>query len=271
MKQTREIELSEQPSHETVLWMQGLDRSSPAARLMWEKFRISQVRATATAILALPPNAPEAEEKLLSLLSEARELDAEAARWSDDAPPSSRYRAWKVNVDESAKMNADLLNNDELLFEPSDGSTQYILTYTDIWFASLWHGHHTSRLILHETLLRIAQTLNLTFIAQESITSIQHLLLKTCASIAFSLGDVRVRTDESSDREWLDLNTESQTEQGGGVGAYSIIWSLRHVVSCEFATNTQIHAASEALRRIAALFGIRQAARLADRQYQCHQ
>ena len=250
--------------------MQGLDTSFPAARLMWEKFRISQIRATATEILALPPDTPGVEEKLLSLLSEARELDAEATRWSGNAPHSYRYRAWKLNIDESANMTADLVDNDKLLSEPSDSSTLYFLTYTDVWFASLWHGHYTSRLILHETLVHIAQTLNLASIVQESINSIQRLLLETCASIAFSLGDVRVRIDESLDREYLDLNTEPQTEQGGGAGAYSIVWSLRHVVSCEFASDTQIHTASEALLRIAALFGIRQAVQLADRQYQCH-
>jgi hypothetical protein len=273
-KQIRNIELSEQPTPETVPWMQGLDKSFPAARSIWEKFRISQVRATAADLLALPLDNPGTEEKLLSLLYEARELDAEAARWSDDAPLSWRYRAWKLNLDASAETTADLLDTSHEVNELRSGlpesSILYILTYADVWFASMWHGHRTSRLILHETMVRLAHSLNLSSIAQDSITIMQQLLFETCASIAFSLGEVRVRTGPLG-RDRLDLNMESHTEQGSGAGAYFIVWSLRHVVSSDFASVTQIQRASEALVRIGALFGIKQAVQLADRQYKCHQ
>jgi hypothetical protein len=123
--------------------------------------------------------------------------------------------------------------------------------------------------MLNETIIRIARRLNLPAAARGAITVMQQICSDTCASIPFSLGDIQVRTDEVG-REILEMNIDSRTKEGAGAGAYFVVWSLRHVVSCEFASEAQVQTASEALVRIGAQFGIRQAFMLASRQYQCH-
>jgi hypothetical protein len=147
-------------------------------------------------------------------------------------------------------------------------SVQHIFTYTDVWFASLWAGHRTSRLMLNETMITLARRLNIPAVAERAIIVMQQML-SASASIAFLLGDVQVRTDRSG-HEFLDMGIDSRVRQGGGAGAYFLVWSLRHVVSCEFASETQIKTASEALVRIGAQFGVKQAFTLANQQYLCH-
>jgi hypothetical protein len=148
-------------------------------------------------------------------------------------------------------------------------SVQYILTYTDVRFAPLWAGHRTSCLMLNETMITLARGLNIPAVAKRAIIVMQQMLSATCASIAFSLGDVQVRTDRSG-HEFLDMGIDSHVRQGGGAGEYLIVWSMRHVVRCEFASETHIKTASEALVRIGAQFGVKQAFTFANRQYQWH-
>jgi hypothetical protein len=70
--QIRNIELSEHPSPETVQWLQGLDMASPAAGSISEKYRIAQVRATATEALSLSLNTTEIDAKVLETLQQGR-------------------------------------------------------------------------------------------------------------------------------------------------------------------------------------------------------
>jgi hypothetical protein len=271
--QIRNIELSEHPSPETVQWLQGLDMASPAAGSISEKYRIAQVRATATEALSLSLNTTEIDAKVLETLQQAREVDAEIARWAEDLPRSCQYHIWRLNANGVAEQTTDLPDRNTEAAEAPPGlaknSAQHILTYADVWFASIWHGHRTSRLMLNETIIRIARRLNLPAAARGAITVMQQICSDTCASIPFSLGDIQVRTDEVG-REILEMNIDSRTKEGAGAGAYFVVWSLRHVVSCEFASEAQVQTASEALVRIGAQFGIRQAFMLASRQYQCH-
>lgn len=271
--QVRNIELSEHPSPETVQWLQKRDMSSPVAGSITVKYRIAQVRATATEALSLPHHTTDIDANLLEILQQAREVDAEVAGWAEDLPRSCRYHAWRLDTNGVAEQTADLPDKNIEAADAPPGlarnSAQHILTYADVWFASLWHGHRTSRLMLNETIIRIARRLNLPAAARDAITVMQQMCSDTCASISFSLGDIQVRTDEAG-REFLEMNIDSRTKKGAGAGAYFVVWSLRHIVSCESATEAQVQTASEALVRIGAQFGIRQAFTLANRQYQCH-
>ena len=272
-KQIRNIEMSRHPSPETIPWLQGLDMSNPAAGSIWQKFRISQVRASANDLLSLASSVSDFEARLLEILQEAQDVDNEVALWAANLPLPCRQQTWKLDATGHAESIDNLPDTigeaRNLHSEPPDVSTQYILTYADIWYASLWHGHRTSRLMLNETIIRLARRLDLPSITQNATSTIQQMVSETCASIAFSLSDVQVRTDESGYRR-LDLNIDSRIEQGGGAGAYFVVWSLRHVVICEFASDTQIQTASETLVRIGAQFGSKQAFTLANGEYQCH-
>jgi hypothetical protein len=93
---------------------------------------------------------------------------------------------------------------------------------------------------------------------------LQQMVLETCASIAFFLGDIQARIKES-DHDFIHININSNIQRGGGTGAYFGIWTLRHVVSCEFASKAQIREASEALVRIGAQFGVKKAFTLASK------
>jgi hypothetical protein len=123
--------------------------------------------------------------------------------------------------------------------------------------------------MLNETMITLARRLNIPAVAERAVIVMQRMLSATCASIVFSLGDVQVRTDRSGP-EFLDMGIDSRVRQGGGAGACFIVWSLRHAVICEFASEKQIKSASEALARIGAQFGVKQAFTLANRQYLCH-
>lgn len=266
--QVRNIELSEYPSPETEQWLQGLDMSGPTAGSIYEKYRIAHVRAAAKEALSHPHNTRDIEARLLEILEQARELDADVACWARDLPPSCRYSVWRLDTNGDAEQ----VTVSELTAVPAglvEDSTQHILTYADVWFASLWAGHRTSRLMLNETIIRIARRLNLPYAQQDAIIVMQNMCTETCASIPFSLGDVQLRTDGMG-REVLEMNIDSRTKKGAGVGAYFVVWSLRHLVSCEFAAEAQVLSASEALVRIGAQYGIKQALTLANRQYQCH-
>ncbi|KAI1623283.1 hypothetical protein EDD37DRAFT_464370 [Exophiala viscosa] len=267
--QVRNIELSQYPSPETEQWLQGLDMSSPTAGSISEKYRIASIRAAAKEALSHPHNTRDIEARLLEILEQARELDADVARWARDLPPSCRYNVWRLDANGDAGQVMEVPGSSTALPGLMEDSSQHILIYADVWFASLWAGHRTSRLMLNETIIRIARRLNLTYAQQDAITVIQEMCTETCASIPFSLGDVQVRTDGMG-REVLEMNIDSRTKKGAGAGAYFVVWSLRHVVSCEFATEAQIQSASEALVRIGAQYGIKQALTLANRQYQCH-
>ncbi|KAK5032589.1 hypothetical protein LTS07_003998 [Exophiala sideris] len=267
--QVRNIELSEYPSPETEQWLQGLDMSSPTAGSISEKYRIANVRAAAKEALSHPHNTRDIEARLLEILQEARELDADVARWARELPPSCGYHVWRLDANGDAEQ---IIEVPDITAAPPgfmQDSAQRMLTYVDVWFASLWAGHRTSRLMLNETMLRIARRLNLPYAQQDATTIMQEMCTETCASIPFSLGDIQVRTDGMG-REVLEMNIDSRTKKGAGAGAYFVVWSLRHVVSCEFASEAQVQSASEALVRVGAQYGIKQALTLANRQYQCH-
>lgn len=78
---------------------------------------------------------------------------------------------------------------------------------------------------------------------QDAINVILQMLQETCASITILLGDVEVYTNESG-HESLRVNIDSSIKRGGGAGACFVIWTLRHVVSCEFANDGQRQGAS---------------------------
>lgn len=247
------------PSPRIIPWLQQADKSDPAAGAIWEKHRISQIRASAADLFALPSCTPGLSDQLAALREEALNLDAEIAVWEANLPSVSRAQTWRIHANGTATNVGALPDawvkdgvgaEEEVNTSPS----QYIQTYTSAWFSSFSHGHLTSRLFLAETILSLSRSLSLPF--QTTIPTIHTLLQSMIASIAFSLGDVSVSVSGSA--ESLHLSSSS-TEPSTGAGAYFLTWSLWAVLRCEFSTEEQKREASDTLRRIGYQWGIEQA------------
>lgn len=106
------------------------------------------------------------EAQLLAVLDEARETDDEVSIWAENLACPCRPQVWRSDSIDTTENVAELPDHHPEgrqeypnLAEPS---VKHMFTYADVWFASLWHGHRTSHLMLNETIIRLARRLNLT-------------------------------------------------------------------------------------------------------------
>ena len=129
--------------------------------------------------------------------------------------------------------------------------TQYC-TYHSIWGAGLWNKHRATRIILHQGLLEDSDPARFDNITSPnpaaSLVLIRRLIRDIFASVPYSLGDLASSSDTAPK----------------SVGGYFLVWALRVVVRCPFASAEQQRKARDFLWRVGKQCGISFAANFAE-------
>ena len=121
--------------------------------------------------------------------------------------------------------------------------------YPGIWSTGIWNKHRAARIILHQTFLEVFSSTMVGGACNSksrdwsaiSLSIIQNMIKDILASIPFSLGDVP---------------TSDTTGPPMSIGGYFLVWVLRVVIRCTFASTEQKYAARSILLRIGRLCGI---------------
>jgi hypothetical protein len=129
--------------------------------------------------------------------------------------------------------------------------TQYTV-YPSIWSAGVWNKHRATRILLHQALLENPDTAEFEHMTSSnpevSLALIRRLIGDIFDSIPFSLGDI----------------TSSSDAVPKSVGGYFLVWALRVVIRCPFATAEQQRKAKAFLWRVGKQCGISLAASIAE-------
>jgi hypothetical protein len=124
--------------------------------------------------------------------------------------------------------------------------------YPSIWSAGVWNKHRATRILLHQALLENPDAAEFEHITssnpEASLTLIRRLIGDIFDSIPFSLGDIASSSDAAPK----------------SVGGYFLVWTLRVVIRCPFATAEQQREAKAFLWRVGKQCGISLAASIAE-------
>jgi hypothetical protein len=129
--------------------------------------------------------------------------------------------------------------------------TQYSV-YPSIWSVGVWNKHRATRILLHQALLESPDAAEFDKTApsspEASLALVRRLIGDIFDSIPFSLGDIA---------SCHDVAPKS-------VGGYFLVWALRVVIRCPFATAEQQREAKVFLWRVGKQCGISLAASIAE-------
>ncbi|KAG4443538.1 hypothetical protein IFR05_001011 [Cadophora sp. M221] len=223
-----DFRLPPRPIHARLLSF--LDMSKPANQMCLNMQRVSKwVAEVHLAILAGHAN-------LLyhDLFRDFAALEEELCHWNKSALISLSYQ--KV--------------------EPESPSTEMRHdSYSGFWTAGIWNKHRATRIILHQLLLELLQSIekiqpprnidvnSLETLRLKSQDIIQEMTADILASVPFSLGEMSIPSKS--------------------VGGYFLVWSLQTIIRCPFTSSRQHSEALAVLERVGRQCGIRCATMIA--------
>lgn len=127
--------------------------------------------------------------------------------------------------------------------------------YSGFWTVGIWNKHRATRILLHQLLLELLQSMeeiqqranmdvcSLNYLEVKSHAIIQEMTGDILASVPFSLGEMSVPPKS--------------------VGGYFLVWSLQTIIRCPFASSQQHDEAIAVLERVGRQCGIRCATMIA--------
>ncbi|KAH6705157.1 hypothetical protein BKA61DRAFT_739588, partial [Leptodontidium sp. MPI-SDFR-AT-0119] len=127
--------------------------------------------------------------------------------------------------------------------------------YSGFWTVGIWNKHRATRILLHQLLLELLQSMeeiqqranidvcSLNYLEVKSHAIIQEMTGDILASVPFSLGEMSVPPKS--------------------VGGYFLVWSLQTIIRCPFASSQQHDEAITVLERVGRQCGIRCATMIA--------
>lgn len=205
--------------------------------------------ADLTGLLELEVVDPTDKAKILQLMQSSEALDLEYDGWSESLPQSWKFQEIQPLIRDQTRPT---------LVHPSSTS---IHIYQDVWFAATRNYYRMGVIILHETLLQCARRLKITDWSVKDGLEKQHdasniasskriihnLKAEIGASISYCVGELDSR------------GISSPNMAGKAVGAYFMLWPLRHICNCEHSTAEQARDAGRALEYIGRVLGIKRA------------
>ncbi|KAG9237162.1 hypothetical protein BJ875DRAFT_370623 [Amylocarpus encephaloides] len=261
------------PEQEALLGM--LNEEMPEASIEQTNFDISKICARArglrgklaSAVLVNSPRvADEKTQEVIDLVKEMHELDGKASKWR--AGDNWSYRTAPTS---SLRYPDSGEGGSELEREELEKWPETTTLYPDLWIAYEWNYHRTARMLLHVQILACLHTLphalsrDAEGLTHHSLTSIATLADEISSTIPQSLGDVSATgflltsplpASNASSPPRDDPSDEEARVHVSAIGAYFLLWPLKVVKECAFASASQRGLAREAFERMRRVTGM---------------
>jgi hypothetical protein len=231
---------------ESAIWLDSLPSSLPEVQLEKHNHEISKICSRARLLLEQITSADLSKRELLQLVKEMHALDRTAVTWRTTSSHWSFQMRPRSSV---ADAGFDVTHLPEML-----------QLHRDVWIAYEWNYHRAARLTLHEQLIRCLEaaaspaddadaTADLELLKAASVGIVRQLCEDVLSTVPQMLADVDNQGNPMDD----------VGEKGRGLGAYFLLWPIKLIKRCPWATESQRTKGAVVFERIREYTGMKAA------------